>query len=190
MGDSSDLEITEDDESSDDLVARKESSTKVSSSSDDSNSKVQFMVTKKMRKTLIEELGYLESEIDMIEPQIAAVVIERGLSRPSSGMPASWKKTNISKVSRVRKHNKNIFSGLFKSLGTIIRAIFNKTKFIGAIAIITVLLVKNDPINFKDLKLTNGIPNFKNPASKNKNPSINLSSLESMQGYSWLDKLR
>lgn len=31
-----------------------------------------------MRQVLTEDLNYLPSEIDMIEPQIAAVVIERG----------------------------------------------------------------------------------------------------------------
>jgi hypothetical protein len=43
-----------------------------------------------MRKVLEEELGYHSDEVDTIEPQIAAVVIERGLTRPSNGMPASW----------------------------------------------------------------------------------------------------
>jgi hypothetical protein len=51
---------------------------------------VQFMITNRMRRNLENELNYLAEEIDVMDPQIASVVIERGLSRPSSGMPKSW----------------------------------------------------------------------------------------------------
>eukprot|EP01031_Cornospumella_fuschlensis_P038059 gene38059-46242_t len=60
---------------------------------DDSKAaKVQFMITNKMRHVLVDDLGYLPSEVDEMEPQIAAVVIERKLGRPSNGMPASWRR--------------------------------------------------------------------------------------------------
>ncbi len=49
------------------------------------------MITRRMRRELVDNLGYLSSEVDEMEPSVAAVVIERGLARPSSGMPSSWK---------------------------------------------------------------------------------------------------
>ena len=50
------------------------------------------MITQRMRRVLEDELGYATDEVDVMEPQIAAVVIERGLARPSAGMPRSWRK--------------------------------------------------------------------------------------------------
>jgi len=53
---------------------------------------IQIMVTQRMRRVLEDELGYTTDEVDAMEPQIAAVVIERGLARPAAGMPKSWRK--------------------------------------------------------------------------------------------------
>jgi len=53
---------------------------------------LQFMITNKMRRALVEDLGYSQEEVDGMEPQIAAVVIERGLTRPANGMPESWRR--------------------------------------------------------------------------------------------------
>ena len=39
---------------------------------------VQVMITRRMRRKLIDDLGYLSSEVDEMEPSVAAVVIERG----------------------------------------------------------------------------------------------------------------
>ena len=50
------------------------------------------MITYKMRRVLEEELNYLPKEVDIMDPQIAQVVIERGLSRPLTGMPLKWGK--------------------------------------------------------------------------------------------------
>jgi len=60
---------------------------------------IQYMITQRMRRVLEDELRYLPEEVDIMEPQIASVVIERNLSRPSNGMPASWRKTDPSDVS-------------------------------------------------------------------------------------------
>lgn len=51
---------------------------------------IQFMITNRMRRNLENELNYLTEEVDVMDPQIASVVIEKRLSRPSSGMPKSW----------------------------------------------------------------------------------------------------
>lgn len=69
------------------------------STKDSNSAKIQFMVTHNMRKILEDELGYLPSEVDSINPQIAAVVIERKLSRPSTGMPSKWMVAQSSRVS-------------------------------------------------------------------------------------------
>lgn len=61
-----------------------------STTANHNNKGVQVMITQKMRKVLVQELGYLESEVDILEPQIAAVLIERNLPRPAKGMPDSW----------------------------------------------------------------------------------------------------
>ncbi|KAJ1409658.1 hypothetical protein B484DRAFT_423310 [Ochromonadaceae sp. CCMP2298] len=53
---------------------------------------IQFIITHKMRKAL-GKLGYLESEVNTMDPQIAAVVIDRKLRRPRKGMPPGWAKT-------------------------------------------------------------------------------------------------
>ena len=53
---------------------------------------IQIMITQRMRRVLEDELGYGTEEVDVMEPQIAAVVIERGLARPAAGMPKSWRK--------------------------------------------------------------------------------------------------
>lgn len=55
------------------------------------------MITNRMRRVLEDDLNYHEEEIDMMDPQIASVVIERGLARPLTGMPKSWHKIQPSK---------------------------------------------------------------------------------------------
>ena len=53
---------------------------------------LQFMVTNRMRRVLEDELNYHEEEVELMDPQIASVVIERGLARPLTGMPKSWQR--------------------------------------------------------------------------------------------------
>jgi hypothetical protein len=57
------------------------------------------MVTSKMRKSLI-DLDYIDEEVNEIEPQIAAVVIEKKQRRPKSGMPAAWKRGYVASTSK------------------------------------------------------------------------------------------
>ena len=67
---------------------------------------LQVFITRRMKKTLVEDLGYLGAEVDDMEPSVAAVVIERSLARPSNGMPASWRRSTqpSSKSSGNRKN--------------------------------------------------------------------------------------
>lgn len=43
-----------------------------------------------MSKVLISELRYTSEEVSKMKPDVAAVVIQRRLSRPKSGMPGPW----------------------------------------------------------------------------------------------------
>jgi len=57
---------------------------------------VQWVITQKMKRELIQELDYLPSEVDQMDPQVASVVLRKGLRRPASGMPVSWKRSRRS----------------------------------------------------------------------------------------------
>lgn len=76
----------------------------------------QFMITVKMRSTLVNELGYLPKEVDIMEPQIAAVVIERGLQRPPDGMPATWSRPADQVKSLDKKGSSGKKSGAMKGV--------------------------------------------------------------------------
>lgn len=47
--------------------------------SSSSTAELQWMITTKMRKVLVNELGYLHSEVDEMEPQVCAAVITDSL---------------------------------------------------------------------------------------------------------------
>lgn len=73
----------DDDDNNNNKSSKKRSSTSAS---------IQYMITNKMRKTLVDELGYLNHEVNEMDPQIAAVLLEKRLPRPMNGMPSSWKR--------------------------------------------------------------------------------------------------
>lgn len=54
---------------------------------------VQYMITNKMRQTLINDLAYLPGEVDEMEPEVARIVISKRLRRPPSGMPKAWSRS-------------------------------------------------------------------------------------------------
>ena len=51
---------------------------------------VQYMITRNMKKVLIDELGYTDAEVDNMKPDVAAVITSKRLKRPSSGMPDAF----------------------------------------------------------------------------------------------------
>ncbi|CAM9476356.1 unnamed protein product [Chrysoparadoxa australica] len=69
------------------------------------SARMQVMITRGMRKILVDELNYLNEEVDDMEPQIAATVIEKGLPRPRSGMPMAWRRS-------IRGYKPSIFTKL------------------------------------------------------------------------------
>lgn len=59
--------------------------------------------------TRLKALGYRQSEINSIKPSVARVVARRGLPRPKSGMPESWRVAPLPK-------KKPLFSRAFKAV--------------------------------------------------------------------------
>ena len=77
------------------------------------------MITRRMRRELVDNLGYLSSEVDEMEPSVAAIVIERGLARPSNGMPKSWKV-----ASRAPRRTNRVF----RTIGRTVRLVTSVVK--------------------------------------------------------------
>ena len=59
-----------------------------------SSAKVQFMITNAMRAILVDDLDYLDAEVDVMRPEIAAQLIETRTKRPFGDrpMPEAWKR--------------------------------------------------------------------------------------------------
>jgi hypothetical protein len=76
----------------------------------------QWMVTQRMRADLL-ALHYTATEVAAIDPEVAAVVIGRGLARPRMGMPPAWKRRG-SKLGLGRDQGPlaRALSGVFKAL--------------------------------------------------------------------------
>ena len=60
---------------------------------------VQWVVTQKMRMQL-SKLGYSQEEIGKLDPERAAAIIRRGITRPARGVPGGWSKGVQQKGSR------------------------------------------------------------------------------------------
>lgn len=56
----------------------------------DDNDNVNRQVATAIRKSL-RELGYSDTDIDSMKPEIAKIVVRRQLQKPASGMPKSWR---------------------------------------------------------------------------------------------------
>lgn len=93
---------------------------------DGNTGKIQYMVTQRMRRVLEDDLGYLSREIDVIEPQIAAVVIERRLSRPANGMPSSWRRPDASSGGVNAARNMNTLGKRIKDLSKVVLSLATK----------------------------------------------------------------
>jgi hypothetical protein len=59
-----------------------------------SSARVQFMITNAMRAILVDDLDYLDAEVDVMRPEIAAQLIETRTKRPFGDrpMPEAWKR--------------------------------------------------------------------------------------------------
>lgn len=49
-----------------------------------------LMITRDMKRTMVEELGYKRAEVESIRVELVAEIIENRIRCPSEGMPAEW----------------------------------------------------------------------------------------------------
>eukprot|EP01041_Mallomonas_annulata_P004842 gene4842-9646_t len=173
-----------------------------------SSASVQYMITNRMRRVLTDDLGYMDSEVESMAPEVAAVVIERGLQRPSNGMPASWRRK------RHRGEGLTTFLNSFKKIGTycnlMMKSILSKVKntairreALPVVAIIVALIFRSKIMNtgtfafgtikhilrisFKTLFIP--FKKIKALTVKPKPPPINLNYIDALQKRSWMDAM-
>lgn len=85
-----------------------------------SSAGIQFMITNRMKKILIDNLQYLPDEVEELEPQIAAFLIDKNLPRPLKGVPPSWKRTIRDKSIRSSRINEG-FKRFCKGLARVMK---------------------------------------------------------------------
>ena len=73
-------------------VRRKRAESGDNRKKDKYNAKMQWVITNRMKKILVEELHYTPEEVEVMMPDVAAVVINKHLERPKRGMPPEWRK--------------------------------------------------------------------------------------------------
>ena len=114
-------------------IQREEAAEEDSDSAEDAkdDASLQFMITNRMRRVLEDDLNYHIEEIEVMDPQIASVVIERGLARPPTGMPKAWQSIKPSKTltSDMRKLIFNMMNGARSQIFSSYRVMKNVMKF-------------------------------------------------------------
>jgi len=60
-----------------------------------SSESVHFVITRRMRRVLMNELNYSAQDVSQMRPRVAALVIQRNLQKPTSGMPQEWRHFDI-----------------------------------------------------------------------------------------------
>lgn len=174
-----------------------------------SSSSIQFMITHRMRRFLEVELGYLPEEIDVMEPQIAAVVIDRELARPTGGMPSSWRIPQLNEIQKGKNNNRlKLITSLKNSSNNIKDRI--QQSFVKALPLLIPVAVSLCGLTLFKVALENGglsaikyignkvstvfqrnspKPSMKNKKAMRKN-LIDLSSLQKIQDENMLGKLK
>ena len=144
---------------------------------------IQFMITNRMRRILEEDLSYLSEEIDEMDPQIASVVIEKGLSRPSTGMPKKWIKYQQSESS-LKKNvavMKTVLSRLAKF--TVTRLLPVVLPLAAIVHILTKGLTRSPVIDRPIPTFTKKYPSIFNPKLRQKSKPPGASNFEQTRTY-------
>lgn len=123
-------------------------------SSSSTTASIQYMITNKMRKTLIDELGYLNSEVNEMDPQIAVVLLEKRLPRPMNGMPTSWKRPggtpgdffNFQPFTAIFSRVVSILQGITFTVSSSIPNILPFVLSVAAVAILASVLPQTIPV--------------------------------------------
>lgn len=55
-----------------------------------SSSSVAFMITREMKRVMIEELGYRRRDVDIMRPELAGPIVQKRLRCPPDGIPQDW----------------------------------------------------------------------------------------------------
>jgi hypothetical protein len=71
-----------------------------------------FMITREMKRTMVEELGYKRKEVDSIRLELVANVIENRIQCPSDGMPVDWIDRDRESVNKSVQENSNMMERL------------------------------------------------------------------------------
>mmetsp|Transcript_31821 Transcript_31821/g.38480 ORF Transcript_31821/g.38480 Transcript_31821/m.38480 type:complete len:158 (-) Transcript_31821:171-644(-) len=114
---------------------------------------IQLFITNSMRQVLVNDLKYYPWEVDVMKPELAAAVIEKGLVRPwgSQTMPESWKQY--------------VKAGTSKSSGTpvagLVRSLLKTPWTLGVVLPVTILkkttkLATSNPIGFVAVGVAGG----------------------------------
>lgn len=103
---------------------------------------VQYMITRKMRQVLADDLGYTEEEVENMKPDVAAVITTKKLKRPSGGMPdAFYVDGKAPSGSNAAMKAMKAMKGLLKS--DVVRKVIMPALAVGASALVAVVATKS-----------------------------------------------
>eukprot|EP00977_Amphora_coffeiformis_P014812 scaffold4223_cov189-Amphora_coffeaeformis.AAC.72 len=63
------------------------------------------MITREMKRVLIEELGYRRADVDVMRVELAGPIVEKRISCPPQGMPDTWCDTALQTAAVVPSNN-------------------------------------------------------------------------------------
>ena len=128
------------------------------STSQDTATTVQYMITRNMKRLLTEELGYTESEVDSMKPDVAAVLTSKRLKRPSTGMPDAFYVDGKAPTTR-----KNPLTQILKS--KIFQRIILPAVGVGLSAFLTANAIQQSGIGSAATSTTGRVPSIQSGAS-------------------------
>lgn len=67
---------------------------------------VSFMITREMKRVLVEELGYSRKDVDAMRVELAGPIIDKRMRCPETGMPEDWIDQSRALASRLENESK------------------------------------------------------------------------------------
>lgn len=65
-----------------------------------------FMITREMKRILVEELGYSRKDVDAMRVELAGPIVEKRMNCPEQGMPEEWIDQSRALASRLENESK------------------------------------------------------------------------------------
>ena len=140
------------------VAAATETARGMSASTSQDTATVQYMITRNMKRLLTEELGYTESEVDNMKPDVAAVLTSKRLKRPSTGMPDAFYVDGKAPTMR-----KNPLTQILKS--KIFQRIILSAVGVGLSAFLTANAIQQSGIGSAATSTTGRVPSIQSGAS-------------------------